>query len=197
MWTSLDESRLDGRLRELLVVDSKLEHAIRTLHASDGVGLLFICHAVERVVGLSALEAKRSVISACPSEFDPLVRRESVCPTCRIAMNRFSFPHGHTQIRDIWACLRCKREEHGPLRDDVIEIEPEFTLVISWQPEDLSAELITTLRGIDQQLGELPAAEAVKKLRAAHRLEIGGLSHNDVWKIKTRCDNSGLYYEIK
>ena len=68
LWTTADEQRLDQRLRDLLVLDEPLERAIRTLHEVDGIGKLIICHAVERVLGRSATEAKRSVNRACPSK---------------------------------------------------------------------------------------------------------------------------------
>lgn len=68
MWTRTDDDRLDQRLRSLLAEDLQLAAAIHAIHTLDGMGKLHLCHAVQRVTGMSQLEAKKVVTIACSSE---------------------------------------------------------------------------------------------------------------------------------
>ena len=100
-----------------------------------------------------------------------------VCPACGVVLHRFSTPHGRSQIQDVWRCLRCDHREVGDVRDGIIEIESEYTLVITWLADELLPESIKLLRTIDPILGRLPAIDAIKTLRARQRWEIPGLSY--------------------
>ena len=59
--TLADLDRVEQRLRELLQQGYDLERAVRALR-SEGVGLLALCTATERVARISPAEANRLVI---------------------------------------------------------------------------------------------------------------------------------------
>ena len=88
-----------------------------------------------------------------------------MCPTCDVGLVLCSAPHSSTQCREAWHCLRCKYEEEGDLRDGEVHVEPEYTLTIIWNPDELTTEKIKTLREIDPRLARLSAVDAVAELR--------------------------------
>jgi hypothetical protein len=57
----VNSESIEGRLRQVLETQT-VEQAVATLHRGDGIGLLPLCAAVEKVAGLSARDAKRLVV---------------------------------------------------------------------------------------------------------------------------------------
>jgi hypothetical protein len=67
-WSPDEDRNLEKRLRELIAQGGTLHDAIRTVHFHEGIGLILLCPPVERMSGLSPLEAKHLLIQLCPSE---------------------------------------------------------------------------------------------------------------------------------
>lgn len=69
-WEQLDVQQVDQKFSQLLAQSDSVDDAIRSLHLIAGLGALHLCGVVERVVGVSALEAKKRVVRAMLDSWD-------------------------------------------------------------------------------------------------------------------------------
>lgn len=69
-WSPEDAPRHEARLRELVDRLGSLEEAVLTLHGSAGLGALHLTGLVERVAGVSKVEAQRVVVRALDPDRD-------------------------------------------------------------------------------------------------------------------------------
>lgn len=105
-------------------------------------------------------------------------------------------PYSATHCLEVWCCVRCKYGEQGDLCVGEVHFEPEFTLLIVWNPNELSLEIIKTLRNIDSRLTHLPVTQVFHQLRAQQQWNIPGLSHNAMRKLELICKELNISYKI-
>ena len=69
-------SEIEAKLRSLLADGTGVEDAVRSLHADEGIGTLFLWRAVAATQGLERRDAMRLTVRAIdiPNDIEPISR---------------------------------------------------------------------------------------------------------------------------
>ena len=119
------------------------------------------------------------------------------CPNCQVPLLLTYVPYGAEQCQEIWRCVRCTYQENGALCEGAVHVEPEFTITVTLQRQNLTPQTIKALRQMDPRLTEEPLIHVFTQLKTRAYWTIPSLSYQDVQRCQEICDQWNLIYHIR